>query len=133
MKHASLLDTGLKFNAMLSLLVGLVLLFAPSQIADLLGFDIDRWLRGFGAILVVHAVALAWVAALQSPAPWARANLLVIVPYPAALLALAGSSLIRSTTGRLLLVADALLVGIAAVAQWVGLRNVRSAERSPAR
>ena len=97
MKHASLLDTGLKFNAMLSLLVGLVLLFAPSQIADLLGFDI------------------------------------VIVPYPAALLALAGSSLIRSTTGRLLLVADALLVGIAAVAQWVGLRNVRSAERSPAR
>ena len=115
----------MQLNAALSVVVGAVLVLAPNTVDALLALDRSAWLRGFGVILLVHAVALLWAAQHANRQRWAVLNLVAIAPYPLVLMVLA-SSIITSPEGRTVLLVDGLAVGAVALWHAVALRKNRT-------
>lgn len=123
MSKRSLLTSSIALNALLSLVLGLVLVLAPSAIGDRLDVDLDGWLRLLGLGLLVHAIMLVVVQRGGQPSAWVWMNLVVITPYPVLMLVLAFTSLVEPNGGKALVIVDGVLVAALAVGQWVGLRR----------
>lgn len=116
------LRRALGLNAALSFALGAFLTVAAPTAAGWLGVPVDGWLRILGVGLLVHGVLLVRALNHHAITRWALLNLVVIGPYPVMLLALVAVGSVSTSLGRTLLLADALAVGLLAVAQWTGLR-----------
>jgi hypothetical protein len=122
MAEPTTLRTTLALNAGFSAASGLLLSLAPAAIGAVVGTDATWFLRAFGIVLLGHALILVGVIRLERLASWARLNLLAIAPYPLAMLAVA-ALVTDDSTGRALVLADALIIGLIAAALAVGLRK----------
>ncbi len=128
---AGLLGPALIANGAFSALSGLVLAIAPATVSGWLGVDIPGWLRLFGIVLIGHAALIAFVVSVsQRPersgdlGRWGLLNLVAIAPYPL-LMIIAAIAAVPRDLGRLLVLADGAIIGVFAVAQWMGLRGRR--------
>ena len=119
----SLMRVGVTVNAVLSLAVGSAFLIGASAIGEALGIEIDGWIRLFGVALIGHALILAWVRQAQDPVPWTRLNLAMVAPYPLLMIAVA-AAVIEPSGGKVLVLVDGILVGTAALVQYLGLRRI---------
>lgn len=115
--------TALLANAAFSLATGLLLTLAPATVGEWLGVSIDGWLRVLGIALIGHGVILGWAASQAPVQPWVRLNLMAIAPYPLLMIGLVAFGAIDRGVGQALVLLDGLIVGLIAVAHWLGLRN----------
>lgn len=120
------LRLALRINAVASLATGLLLTAAPSVVAEWLGVSIDGWLRLIGVALLGHGALLLWIGEQPSIDFWAKLNLAAIGPYPLILLGLVLVGAVDTGIGRALLLVDATVVGLFAVAQFMGVRAATS-------
>lgn len=120
-------------NAALSFVTGLLLSVAPGTVGDWLGVSIDGWLRLLGLALLGHGAVLVWAASREPVAPLAKLNFAMIAPYPLMMIGVVVAGLVDSSGGRALVLLDGTLVGLLAIAHWVGLRtNMGEAHPVPA-
>jgi len=117
------LSTTLRSNAALSFATGLLLTAVPATVGDWLGISIDGWLGLLGLALLGHGVLLVWASAHASVLSWAKVNLAVIAPYPVMMIGLVASGLLDTSIGRALVLLDGTLVGLVAIAHWLGVRT----------
>ena len=122
MNESSLLKTALVGNGLFSLMTGALLAIAPATVGDWLGVSIDGWLRALGLALLAHGVVLLWAAQRPDPTGWGRLNLAMIAPYPVMMIVLAVTSLVEPSGGKVLVLADGLVVGVFAVMHALALR-----------
>lgn len=116
------LRTALALNAGFSAASGLLLALAPAAIGTVVGVDATWFLRAFGLVLLGHAVILLGVVRLERLDSWAKLNLVAIAPYPLAMVAVA-VLVADDSTGRALVLADGLVIGLIAAALAIGLRK----------
>ncbi len=116
----ALLTMMLRANAIFSLLSGIVLAAAPSTVGGWLGVDIDGWLRLFGLALLLHAVVLSVAARTEPVDRWAMINLVMISPYPL-LMIVAAIGFVDEPLGRVLVLADGLVIATIPAGHWAGL------------
>ncbi len=123
------LKLALQLNAVFSLATGLVLAIAPATVGGWLDVSIDQWLRLLGVSLVAHGGFLLWATAQDAVATWAKLNVAAIGPYPLIVVIIVATGLVDRGLGQGLVLADGVVVGLLAMAQWSGLR----AHQAPAR
>lgn len=119
---ASLLRVGVRANAVLSLVMGLLFVIAASAISDVVAHDIDYWIVVFGFILIGHAALLVVAQKTKNLVRWTWVNLAIIAPYSLAMFLLA-IAVVEPAGGKLLVALDGTLVGAVAVLQFVGIRH----------
>ena len=112
----------LRVNAAFSLLTGSVLASAPGTVDGWLGTNIAGWLQALGVALIAHGIVLFVVARRAHADRWGWINVALIAPYPLAMVALVVTDAIPRSLGQGLALADGVIVGAMAVAQFVGLR-----------
>ncbi len=120
----SLAQAGLALNAVFSIGTGLLLTIAPGTVGGWLGVDIDIWLRLLGIGLIGHAAVLSWATQQSSIMTWTKINLLMIAPYPLMML---GVAIFLIDKGQGIVLADGVIVGLAALIQFAGLRKMTPA------
>jgi hypothetical protein len=123
----SLLRTALRWDGILSVVSGLVLLVEAGPLAPLLGIGSPGILRGIGVVALVYAAWLFYTAAQQ---PISRRAALAIVIVNALMavdcvILLLGGWLPLTTAGAWVLGAAALADATFAELQYLGLRRLR--------
>ncbi len=130
MAPQSLLYSALSSNAGFSAASGLVLFFAPASIGDVVGVDVDWFMRAFGGALLAHAALLLLVVRGGDVVRWAKLNLIAIAPYPLAMVAVA-ATVDQGNEGRALVLADGAAIALISGALLVGLRQSTNAAVRP--
>ncbi|MEV8251509.1 hypothetical protein AB0O87_11390 [Microbacterium sp. NPDC076768] len=126
--RASLLRIGVRINAVLSLLMGVLFVVAASAIADVIRLDIDYWIVVFGFVLIGHAVALVLIQKTSNLVRWTWVNLAIIAPYSLVMISLA-IAVVEPADGKMLVALDGILVGAVAVLQFLGIRSAAAPKR----
>ena len=122
----------LRANAAFSLFTGSILAIAPHSVDGWLGTDVSGWLRALGVGLLGHGIVLFVVARRPDAARWGWINVAMVAPYPLAMVALVATDAIPRSLGQGLAIADGVIVGAMAAAQFAGLRTrLQTTERAP--
>lgn len=116
------LSLSLRLNAAFSFATGFILAVVPATVGSWLDLSIDGWLRVLGFSLIGHAGILLWASRHDAIAKWAKLNLALVSPYPLLMVAIVASGVVKPTMGQALLLADGVVVGLLAAAQWSGIR-----------
>jgi hypothetical protein len=121
---STLLRNALRLDAIASGGLGLLLTLAAGTLAPLLGLP-EPLLRGAGILLVPYALVIAAMGA-RAVVPRGAATAVValtVVWVLASALLLVGTSVSPTALGHAFVIAQAIVVGAFAEAQWIGLRR----------
>lgn len=123
------IQLSLQTNGAFSFASGLLFTLRADMVNGWLGLEVPTVLRLFGILLLAHAGLTFWGASRPNPRPFALVNLLAIAPYPVLMASLLAGGIVETSTGRLLVAADGIIIAVIALMHW---RALQTSRHSPA-